>query len=72
MISQYNLEQPKGLHNLTSIVMKQVRMQGYLVFDYYHIYPKYLEMILPMIRECSNYSSWTLQRPQHWKTSACS
>ncbi|XP_022733867.1 2-alkenal reductase (NADP(+)-dependent)-like isoform X3 [Durio zibethinus] len=51
MISQYNLEQPEGVHNLTSIVMKQVRMQGYLVFDYYHLYPKYLQMILPMIRE---------------------
>ncbi|XVF37507.1 hypothetical protein REPUB_Repub20aG0014800 [Reevesia pubescens] len=51
MISQYNLEQPEGVHNLTSIVMKQVRMQSYLVFDYYHLYPKYLEMILPMIRE---------------------
>ncbi|XWS35381.1 hypothetical protein CRYUN_Cryun21dG0121500 [Craigia yunnanensis] len=51
MISQYNLEQPEGVHNLRSIVMKQVRMQGYLVFEYYHLYPKYLEMILPMIRE---------------------
>ncbi|KAK6266368.1 hypothetical protein QUC31_017205 [Theobroma cacao] len=51
MISQYNLEQPEGVHNLTSIVMKQARMQGYLVFEYYHLYPKYLEMILPKIRE---------------------
>ncbi|OMO88671.1 Alcohol dehydrogenase superfamily, zinc-type [Corchorus olitorius] len=51
MISQYNLEQPEGLRNLTTIVSKQVRMQGYLVFDYYHLYPNYLQMILPKIRQ---------------------
>ncbi|XVF84227.1 hypothetical protein PTKIN_Ptkin17bG0008900 [Pterospermum kingtungense] len=52
MISQYNLlEQPEGVHNLTSIVTRQVRMQGYLVHEYYHLYPKYLEMIFPLIRE---------------------
>lgn len=51
MISQYNLNQPEGVHNLMSIVIKQIRMQGFLVFKYYHLYPKYLEMILPHIKQ---------------------
>jgi len=25
-------------------------MEGFLVFDYYHLYPKYLEMIIPQIK----------------------
>ncbi|KNA15051.1 hypothetical protein SOVF_101680 [Spinacia oleracea] len=51
MISQYNLEQPEGVHNLFNLVSKRIRMEGFIVFDYYHLYPKYLEMILPHIRE---------------------
>ncbi|XP_021774767.1 2-alkenal reductase (NADP(+)-dependent)-like [Chenopodium quinoa] len=51
MISQYNLEQPEGVHNLFEIIAKRIRMEGFIVFDYYHLYPKYLEMILPHIRE---------------------
>lgn len=51
MISQYNLEQPEGIHNLMNIVLKQVRVEGFLVFDYYHLYPKFLEMVLPQIKE---------------------
>lgn len=51
MISQYNLEKPEGVHNLMYIVMKQLRIQGFLVFDYYHLYPKFLELVLPYIKE---------------------
>ncbi|GAA0144973.1 reductase [Lithospermum erythrorhizon] len=51
MISQYNLEQPEGIHNLMYLIVKRLRMQGFLVFDYYHLYPKYLEMVLPHIKE---------------------
>ncbi|XP_056172586.1 2-alkenal reductase (NADP(+)-dependent)-like [Syzygium oleosum] len=51
MISQYNLEQPEGIHNLLSIILKPVRMVGFLVFDYYHLYPKFLETVLPQIKE---------------------
>ncbi|CDP08094.1 unnamed protein product [Coffea canephora] len=51
MISQYNLEQPEGVQNLFCLVTKQIRMEGFLVFDYYHLYPKFLEMILPQIKE---------------------
>lgn len=51
MISQYNLVQPEGVHNLFNITTKRIRMEGFIVGDYYHLYPKYLEMILPHIRE---------------------
>ncbi|CAH9083334.1 unnamed protein product [Cuscuta epithymum] len=51
MISQYNLEKPEGVNNLFCLISKRIRMQGFLVFDYYHLYPKFLEMILPCIKE---------------------
>ncbi|KAJ8755436.1 hypothetical protein K2173_019234 [Erythroxylum novogranatense] len=51
MISQYNLEQPEGVCNLTSLVYKQIRMEGFLVSEYYNTYPKYLETVLPYIKE---------------------
>ncbi|KAI8005180.1 2-alkenal reductase (NADP(+)-dependent) [Camellia lanceoleosa] len=51
MISQYNLEQPEGVHNLLCLITKRVRMEGFIVFDYYHMYPKFLDMILPHIKE---------------------
>jgi 2-alkenal reductase (NADP+) len=51
MVSQYNLEQTEGVQNLFCLITKRVRMEGFLVFDYYHLYPKYIEMILPQIKE---------------------
>ncbi|KAE9603405.1 hypothetical protein Lal_00008324 [Lupinus albus] len=51
MISQYNLIEPEGVTNLTNIIFKQVHMQGFLVPSYYHLYPKFLEYLLPHIRE---------------------
>lgn len=51
MISQYNLQQPEGAHNLFCLITKRIRMQGFVVTDHYHLYPKYLEMILPHIKQ---------------------
>ncbi|KAL7128011.1 hypothetical protein ABFS83_14G287600 [Erythranthe nasuta] len=51
MISQYNLEEPEGVRNLFCLISKRVRMQGFLVPDYYHLYPKFLEMVLPLIKQ---------------------
>ncbi|KAG6393619.1 hypothetical protein SASPL_147863 [Salvia splendens] len=51
MISQYNIEQHEGVHNLLYILTKRIRMEGYYVTDHYHIYPKYLEMVMPLIKE---------------------
>ncbi|GAB4858913.1 hypothetical protein Ancab_010386 [Ancistrocladus abbreviatus] len=50
MISQYNLARPEGVHNLFCLV-KRVCMEGFNVSDYCDQYPKYLEMVLPLIKE---------------------
>ncbi|KAM7464853.1 hypothetical protein LguiB_012415 [Lonicera macranthoides] len=51
MISQYNLDQLEGIRNLMCLILNRVRMEGFLALDYYHLYPKFLEMILPCIRD---------------------
>ncbi|KAF8013546.1 hypothetical protein BT93_I1403 [Corymbia citriodora subsp. variegata] len=51
MISQYNLKQPEGIHNLMNLILKRVRMEGFVVSDYCHLYPKFLETVLPQIKE---------------------
>ncbi|KAG5573738.1 hypothetical protein H5410_063504 [Solanum commersonii] len=35
MISQYNLEQNEGVHNLFCLISKRLRMQGFLAVDYF-------------------------------------
>ncbi|KAG5569326.1 hypothetical protein H5410_059092 [Solanum commersonii] len=51
MISQYNLDKTEGVHILFCLIAKRIHhMEGFLVFDYYHLYPKYLEMIIPQIK----------------------
>ncbi|OIW15366.1 hypothetical protein TanjilG_26739 [Lupinus angustifolius] len=51
MISQYNLTQHEGVTNLSNLIYKRIRMEGFVVSDYYHLYPKFLEFLLPHIRE---------------------
>ncbi|KAG8371268.1 hypothetical protein BUALT_Bualt13G0069900 [Buddleja alternifolia] len=51
MISQYNLEEPEGVHNLFCVITKRIRMEGFSVTDHYHLYPKFVEMVLPLIKE---------------------
>ncbi|KAI3864795.1 hypothetical protein MKX03_035007 [Papaver bracteatum] len=51
MISQYNLERPDGVHNLFLLVAKRVRMEGFLISDYQHLYPKFLEMMKQLFME---------------------
>ncbi|XP_042509365.1 2-alkenal reductase (NADP(+)-dependent)-like [Macadamia integrifolia] len=51
MISQYNLEQPEGVHNLMNLITKRIRMEGFVVSDYYHLYPKFVDFTLQYIKE---------------------
>lgn len=51
MISQYNLEEPEGAQNLFCLVSKRIRMEGFVVLDYYNQYSEFLEMMLPLIRD---------------------
>ncbi|QCD84874.1 Polyketide synthase [Vigna unguiculata] len=51
MISQYNLTQPEGVTNLAHLIFKRIKMEGFIVTDFYHLYPKFLEFVVPLIRE---------------------
>ncbi|WCJ21854.1 Zinc-binding dehydrogenase family protein [Euphorbia peplus] len=51
MISQYNLGQPEGIYNLMTIVYKRVRIQGFIASDYYSQYGKFLDIVVPYIKE---------------------
>nr|XP_043605877.1 2-alkenal reductase (NADP(+)-dependent)-like [Erigeron canadensis] len=51
MISQSNLDKPEGINNLVFLIYKRIRMEGFQVSDYFHSYPKFTEMILPLIKE---------------------
>ena len=51
MISQYNLEKPEGVHNLFYLVAKRIRMEGFLVFDFYHKYRQFEEVTAQHIKD---------------------
>ncbi|XP_042509474.1 2-alkenal reductase (NADP(+)-dependent)-like [Macadamia integrifolia] len=51
MISQFNLEQHEGVHNLFNLISKRIRMEGFVVHDHYHLYPKFLDFTLQYIKE---------------------
>ncbi|XP_050237893.1 NADP-dependent alkenal double bond reductase P2-like [Mercurialis annua] len=51
MISQYNLENPEGVHNLMTIVYKRILIKGFVVVDYFNQYSKFLDFMLPKIKE---------------------
>ncbi|XAR64543.1 Allyl-alcohol dehydrogenase [Bertholletia excelsa] len=51
MVSQYNLDQHESVHNLSCLITKRVRMEGFLVFDYYHLYPKLINTVLAYIKD---------------------
>ena len=46
IMSQYNLDQPEGIRNLLSVVYKRIHKE-----DYYHLFPNFLDLVLPYIRE---------------------
>uniref|UniRef100_A0A0A9FIZ7 Enoyl reductase (ER) domain-containing protein n=1 Tax=Arundo donax TaxID=35708 RepID=A0A0A9FIZ7_ARUDO len=51
MISQYNLDQPEGAHNLFQIVAKRLRMEGFLSFDYFGQYRKFEEEMAGYLKD---------------------
>ncbi|RWR96735.1 2-alkenal reductase NADP+-dependent [Cinnamomum micranthum f. kanehirae] len=51
LISQYNLKRPQGIHNLFCLITKRIRMEGFLVTDYFHFYPQFLQSTLQYIKE---------------------
>ncbi|KAJ0035766.1 hypothetical protein Pint_26291 [Pistacia integerrima] len=51
MSAEHNLEEPEGVQNLRIIIHKRIRMQGFVVFDYFPQYSEFLDDVLPKIRE---------------------
>ncbi|KAL0695397.1 hypothetical protein Bca4012_062577 [Brassica carinata] len=51
MISQYNLVDPDGVYNLVTILYKRIKVQGFAVSDFYDKYSKFLDFVLPYVRE---------------------
>ncbi|KAJ1265273.1 hypothetical protein BS78_08G065700 [Paspalum vaginatum] len=51
MISQYYLEQPEGVRQLVQAITKRVRLEGFLVFDYFGQYRKFEEEMAWYLKE---------------------
>ncbi|CAL4896475.1 unnamed protein product [Urochloa decumbens] len=51
MISQYNLEQPQGIQNLLSLIIKRVRMEGFMVSDYLGQHHKFEEEMVRYLKD---------------------
>lgn len=51
MISQYNLNKPVDIQNLLCLINKRIHMKGFSVRHYFHMYPKFLDTMLPYIGE---------------------
>lgn len=51
MISQYNLEQPYGVRNLFTIIPKAIRVEGFNVSGYFHMYARFEEEMAGYIKE---------------------
>ncbi|KAL5206441.1 hypothetical protein ABZP36_034650 [Zizania latifolia] len=51
MMSQYNLEQPQGVRNLFYVVAKSLRMEGFVVFNYYGMYRRFEEEMAGYLRD---------------------
>ncbi|CAL4977180.1 unnamed protein product [Urochloa decumbens] len=52
-ISQYNLKDDErdAVRNLSAVIAKRLKMQGFIEPDHKHLYPKYEEWVLPYIRD---------------------
>jgi len=51
MISQYNLEEPYGVRNLYCIIGKTIRVEGFNVGRFFHLYPRFEEEMAGYIKD---------------------
>ncbi|KAK6132589.1 hypothetical protein DH2020_033691 [Rehmannia glutinosa] len=51
MISQYNLKEAQGIHNLFSLIEKRLSVRGFMVLDYKEKYPEYAEWAVKKLQE---------------------
>ncbi|XP_010524194.1 PREDICTED: NADP-dependent alkenal double bond reductase P1 [Tarenaya hassleriana] len=50
-ISQYHLEEWEGVRNLTTVIYKRIRMEGFATSDFMCRFSEFVEFMLPLIRE---------------------
>ncbi|KAJ9564453.1 hypothetical protein OSB04_000419 [Centaurea solstitialis] len=52
MVSQYNsLQEPEGIYNMSLVIFKSIKILGFTFYHYLHLYPKFYDLILPLLRE---------------------
>ncbi|CAH2063483.1 unnamed protein product, partial [Thlaspi arvense] len=51
MISQYHLETNEGIRNLPVLIYKKIKMQGFVTLDFIDRFPKFMEFVIPYIKE---------------------
>lgn len=51
MISHYNLEEGKGIRNLTQLIFKRLKMDAFIAPDYVHMYAEYVEKAREYLKE---------------------
>ncbi|RWW33745.1 hypothetical protein GW17_00001523 [Ensete ventricosum] len=51
MVSQHAVSDPKGVSNLYTLVMKRIRMEGFIQSDYLHMFPKFLTSIIDLYKQ---------------------
>ena len=39
------------MNHTVNIIYKQIKVEAFTVYDYYHLYPKFLDIVLPYMRE---------------------
>ncbi|XP_052136696.1 2-alkenal reductase (NADP(+)-dependent)-like [Oryza glaberrima] len=51
MISQYNLQEPEGVHNVIQILSKTIRVEGFAVFNHFGLYPMFEDEMARYLKE---------------------
>ncbi|XXG89454.1 hypothetical protein AAC387_Pa12g1440 [Persea americana] len=51
MVSQHDISDTTGIHNLFMTVMRRVRVQGFLQSDYLHLYPQFLDKVIDYYKQ---------------------
>ncbi|URE25337.1 Zinc-binding dehydrogenase [Musa troglodytarum] len=51
MVSQHAVSDPKGISNLYTLVMKRIRMEGFIQSDHLHLFPKFLSTIIDLYKQ---------------------
>ena len=41
----------EGIYNLINVISKHIKMQGFMISSYFHLYPKFPEMTLNQIEQ---------------------